>query len=105
MNRRGTLVSVLGAGLLALAGGAAGRGHRAGGLPARLAPGGDKAAGLSTAVQKGLFAAEGIEVTIVSGRGSSDAITKIATGAADMGTGGLGADDQRRRKARCRSRR
>ena len=53
-------------------------------------PSGDKAAPY-LAVQKGLFAAEGLEVTIQSGRGSSDVVTKLATGSADMGTGGLSA--------------
>src|SRR5476649_672819 len=53
-------------------------------------PGGDKAA-VYLGVQKGYFADEGIEVTIQPGRGSSDAITKIGTGSADLGTGGIGA--------------
>lgn len=53
-------------------------------------PAGDKAA-VYLGVDKGLFEAEGIKVTIQSGRGSSDVVTKLATGAADMGTGGLAA--------------
>jgi NitT/TauT family transport system substrate-binding protein len=53
-------------------------------------PGGDKAVPY-LGVEKGLFAAEGLDVTIQSGRGSSDVVTKLATGAADMGTGGLAA--------------
>jgi NitT/TauT family transport system substrate-binding protein len=53
-------------------------------------PGGDKAA-VYLGVQKGYFADEGIEVAIKPGRGSSDAITKIGTGSADLGTGGIGA--------------
>jgi len=53
-------------------------------------PAGDKAVPY-LGVQKGLFADEGIEVTIQSGRGSSDVVTKLGTGAADMGTGGLAA--------------
>ncbi|MFT0140401.1 ABC transporter substrate-binding protein [Alcanivoracaceae bacterium MT1] len=53
-------------------------------------PAGDKAI-IYLAVEKGLFAAEDIEVEIMSGRGSSDVVTKLATGAADMGTGGLSA--------------
>lgn len=53
-------------------------------------PAGDKAVPY-LGVQKGLFAAEGLEVTIQSGRGSSDVVTKLGTGAADMGTGGLSA--------------
>jgi NitT/TauT family transport system substrate-binding protein len=53
-------------------------------------PAGDKAVPY-LGVQKGLFADEGLEVTIQSGRGSSDVVTKLGTGAADMGTGGLAA--------------
>lgn len=53
-------------------------------------PGGDKAA-VYLGVQKGYFKDEGIDVTIKPGRGSSDAITKIGTGSADLGTGGIGA--------------
>jgi NitT/TauT family transport system substrate-binding protein len=53
-------------------------------------PGGDKAVPY-VGVQRGLFAAEGLDVTIAPGRGSSDAITKVATGAADIATGGIGA--------------
>ena len=53
-------------------------------------PAGDKAVPY-LGVQKGLFAAEGLDVTIQSGRGSSDVVTKLGTGAADMGTGGLAA--------------
>ena len=53
-------------------------------------PGGDKAA-VYLGVQKGYFKDEGLEVTIKPGRGSSDAITKIGTGAADLGTGGISA--------------
>ena len=45
-------------------------------------PGGDKA-GIYAAVKQGFFSAEGLDVTVVSGRGSSDAVTKLATGAAD----------------------
>jgi NitT/TauT family transport system substrate-binding protein len=53
-------------------------------------PSGDKAVPY-LGVQKGLFAAEGLEVVIQSGRGSSDVVTKLGTGAADIGTGGLSA--------------
>ncbi|RAI43440.1 ABC transporter substrate-binding protein [Rhodoplanes roseus] len=53
-------------------------------------PAGDKAVPY-LAVKKGLFAAEGLDVTIQSGRGSSDVVTKLGTGAADIGTGGLAA--------------
>ena len=51
-------------------------------------PAGDKAA-IYLGVEKGLFKQEGLEVTIQSGRGSSDVVTKLGTGAADIGTGGL----------------
>ena len=53
-------------------------------------PAGDKAVPY-LGVQEGLFAAEGLDVTIQSGRGSSDVVTKLGTGAADLGTGGLAA--------------
>ena len=53
-------------------------------------PAGDKAVPY-LGVQKGLFADEGLDVTIQSGRGSSDVVTKLGTGAAAMGTGGLAA--------------
>lgn len=39
---------------------------------------------------KGFYAAEGLDVTLQSGRGSFDAITKVATGAADIAEGQLG---------------
>ena len=50
-------------------------------------PGGDKALPYYAA-QKGFFAAEGLDVTVQTARGSSEAITKIATGTADVGSGG-----------------
>ncbi|MFA9439105.1 ABC transporter substrate-binding protein [Uliginosibacterium sp. sgz301328] len=53
-------------------------------------PGGDKAFSY-VGVKEGYFAAEGLEVQILPGRGSSDAITKVATGNADVGGGGLAA--------------
>ncbi len=53
-------------------------------------PGGDKATPY-VGVVEGIFAAEGLEVTILPGRGSSDALTKVATGAADIATGGISA--------------
>ncbi|MEH6566862.1 MAG: ABC transporter substrate-binding protein [Halopseudomonas sp.] len=53
-------------------------------------PGGDKAP-VYTGVQQGFFADEGLEVSIASGRGSTDAITKIATGQADIGSADIGA--------------
>ncbi|WVM90252.1 ABC transporter substrate-binding protein [Halopseudomonas pachastrellae] len=48
-------------------------------------PGGDKAP-VYAGIQQGFFADEGLEVTVASGRGSTDAITKIATGQADIGS-------------------
>lgn len=53
-------------------------------------PGGDKSF-VYAGVKEGFFAAEGLDVTVVPGRGSADAITKIATGAADVGFGGISA--------------
>ena len=53
-------------------------------------PGGDKAIPYY-AKEKGLFAAEGLDVTVQTARGSSEAITRIATGTADVGSGGLAA--------------
>ncbi|WP_341677389.1 ABC transporter substrate-binding protein [Niveibacterium sp. SC-1] len=53
-------------------------------------PDGDKAAAY-VGVKQGFYAAENLEVTIQPGRGSSDAITKVATGAADIATGGISA--------------
>lgn len=53
-------------------------------------PGGDRAA-YYIAKNDGLFAAEGLDVTLIPGKGSNDAITKVATGVADFGEGGLDA--------------
>ncbi|OEF25553.1 ABC transporter substrate-binding protein [Vibrio rumoiensis] len=51
-------------------------------------PGGDKAP-IYVAVQQGFFAEEDLEVTIRQGKGSTDAITKVATGTADIGSSDL----------------
>lgn len=53
-------------------------------------PGGDKAA-TYVGIKQGYFAAEGLEVELRPGRGSSDAVTKIATGVSDIGSGGISA--------------
>ena len=53
-------------------------------------PGGDKSA-IYAAINQGFFKAEGLEVTLQSGRGSSDAITKLVSGSADVGVGGIAA--------------
>jgi NitT/TauT family transport system substrate-binding protein len=53
-------------------------------------PGGDRAA-YYIAKEAGLFAAEGLDVQLLGGKGSNDAITKVATGVADFGEGGLDA--------------
>lgn len=53
-------------------------------------PGGDKAP-VYVGIQEGFFAAEGLEVSVASGRGSTDAVTKMATGQSDIGTGDIGA--------------
>lgn len=53
-------------------------------------PGGDKSF-VYAGVQQGFFKAEGLEVKIVPGRGSADAVTKVASGSADVGFGGISA--------------
>lgn len=51
-------------------------------------PGGDKAP-IYVCIQEGICEAHGLDVTINSGRGSSEAITFLATGRSDIGTGGI----------------
>lgn len=53
-------------------------------------PGGDKAP-IYVCIQEGFCADAGLEVTIEPGRGSSEAITKMATGTSDIGSAGIGA--------------
>lgn len=53
-------------------------------------PGGDKAP-VYVGIQQGFFAEEDLDVFIASGRGSTDAITKIATGQSDIGSADIGA--------------
>ncbi|TYL47612.1 ABC transporter substrate-binding protein [Marinomonas sp. IMCC 4694] len=53
-------------------------------------PGGDKAP-VYVGIQQGFFADEDLEVKIASGRGSTDALTKMATGQSDIGTSDIGA--------------
>ncbi len=53
-------------------------------------PGGDKAP-VYVGIQQGFFADADIEVKISNGRGSTDAITKLATGQADVGSADIGA--------------
>lgn len=53
-------------------------------------PGGDKSA-IFICIQQGFCADAGLEITIESGRGSSEAITKLATGVSDIGISGIGA--------------
>lgn len=53
-------------------------------------PGGDKAP-IYVCIQEGFCADEGLEITIAPGKGSTDAITKLATGSSDIGSAGLGA--------------
>lgn len=53
-------------------------------------PGGDKSP-IYVCIQEGFCADAGIEVAIEPGRGSSEAITKVATGSSDIGSAGLGA--------------
>jgi NitT/TauT family transport system substrate-binding protein len=51
-------------------------------------PGGDKALPFY-AVQKGLFSKVNLDVTVQTARGSSEGITRIGTGTADVGSGGF----------------
>jgi len=51
-------------------------------------PGGDKAP-IYVCIQEGICEAHGLDVTINGGRGSSEAITFLATGQSDIGTGGI----------------
>lgn len=51
-------------------------------------PGGDKAP-IFVCIQQGICAAHGLDVTINGGRGSSEAITFLATGRSDIGLAGV----------------
>ena len=51
-------------------------------------PGGDKAP-IYVCVHQGICESHGLDVTINGGRGSSEAITFLATGRSDIGTGGI----------------
>ncbi len=53
-------------------------------------PGGDKAP-VYVGVQQGFFAAEDLEVKIVQGRGSTDSLTRLATGTSDIGLSDIAA--------------
>lgn len=53
-------------------------------------PGGDKAP-IYVCIAQGICADAGLEVTIEPARGSSEAITKLATGISDIGSAGIGA--------------
>ncbi len=53
-------------------------------------PGGDKSP-IYVCIEQGFCEEAGIEVAIEPGRGSSEAITKLATGSSDIGSAGLGA--------------
>lgn len=53
-------------------------------------PGGDKAP-IYVCIEKGFCAEEGLDVSIAGGRGSSEAVTKLATGASDIGLSGISA--------------
>ena len=53
-------------------------------------PGGDRAPAY-LALQRGRFAAENLDVKILPGRGSTDTITKLATGVVDVGEAGFDA--------------
>lgn len=51
-------------------------------------PGGDKSP-IYVCIQEGICESHGLDVTINGGRGSSEAITFMATGRSDIGTGGI----------------
>jgi NitT/TauT family transport system substrate-binding protein len=53
-------------------------------------PGGDKAP-IYVCIVEGFCEEAGLEISIEPGRGTSEAITKMATGTSDIGTGGIGA--------------
>ena len=53
-------------------------------------PGGDKAP-IYVCVHEGICADAGLDISIEQGRGSSEAITKLATGVSDIGSAGIGA--------------
>jgi len=53
-------------------------------------PGGDKAP-IYVCMHQGFCADAGLEVRIEPGRGSSEALTKLATGTSDIGSAGMGA--------------
>lgn len=53
-------------------------------------PGGDKSP-IYVCIQEGFCADAGLEIDIEPGRGSSEAITKLATGTSDIGSAGMGA--------------
>ncbi len=53
-------------------------------------PGGDKAP-IYVCIEEGFCADAGLEISIEPGRGSSEAVTKIATGTSDIGSAGIGA--------------
>lgn len=53
-------------------------------------PGGDKALPFY-AMQKGLFSKAGLDVSVQTARGSSEGLTRIGTGTADVGSGGFAA--------------
>lgn len=53
-------------------------------------PGGEKAP-IYVCIERGFCADAGLSVTIEPGRGSSEALTKLATGSSDIGISGIGA--------------
>ncbi|MBD8094600.1 ABC transporter substrate-binding protein [Pseudomonas fluorescens] len=55
-----------------------------------LPTGGDKAF-VYAGIEEGFYAEEGLEIKVLAGRGTTDALTKIGSGAADVGSGGIGA--------------
>ncbi|WP_395773384.1 ABC transporter substrate-binding protein [Agrobacterium pusense] len=53
-------------------------------------PAGDKAA-IYYGIESGIFKENGLDVSVMIGRGASDVVTKLGTGSADVGSGGLAA--------------
>ncbi|MGB0371963.1 MAG: ABC transporter substrate-binding protein [Opitutales bacterium] len=53
-------------------------------------PGGDKAP-IYVCIEEGFAAEEGLEISIEPGKGSTQALSKLATGVADIGSSGMGA--------------
>ena len=83
------LASVLGAGAIALAAGLSSASAQDKVVfQLDWLPGGDKAP-IYICINRGFCKQAGLDVTISSGRGSTEAITKLGTGASDIGQAGM----------------